>query len=304
MLVGSGAGVCRGVLNVLLRGPTMREVLFRAKERPHVVRSRSKDDHAQRLKVYRAHQIVHDTQVKRRLRDQWGAGLIMVATVTIASLGYWAWVAVGPGAEVVAEESEVSEEGLEDALTDLLGEDAILNDDTVPNIGLSEFRSWDAQMTIDSAQLELSLNGFLAPQAVANFLELSRSGFYEGVSCHRLTTEFIFVLQCGDPEGTGQGGPGYTFGPIENAPDDDVYTTGSLAMARVGGDEASMGSQFFIVYGDSTIPSDEAGGYTVFGSITSGLDALVADVIDQGTVDSVSDGTPVAPAEIANITIR
>lgn len=269
-----------------------------------MARSRSKDDHTQRLKVYRAHQIVHATQVKRRLRDQWGAGLIMVATVTVASLGYWGWVAVGPGASVVAEDSEISEEGLEDALSDLLGEEPVINDDTVPDIALSEFRSWDGQMTIDDAALELSLNGFLAPQAVANFLELSRSGFYDGVSCHRLTTEIIFVLQCGDPEGTGQGGPGYTFGPVENAPDDDVYTTGSLAMARVGGDESSMGSQFFIVYDDSTIPSDAAGGYTVFGSVTSGLDELVGSVIDQGTVDGVSDGAPVAPAEIANITIR
>jgi peptidyl-prolyl cis-trans isomerase B (cyclophilin B) len=65
-----------------------------------------------------------------------------------------------------------------------------------------------------------------------------------------------------------------------------------------------MGSQFFIVYDDSTIPSDDAGGYTVFGEITSGLDALTATVISQGTVGDVSDGEPAAPAEIGNITIR
>lgn len=275
-----------------------------------MARSRSQDDRSQRLKVYRAHQIVHDTQVTRRLRDQWGAGLIMVVAVTVASLGYWAWASVGPGSVTVAEESdepgdsEEAGEEFEDALSDVLGDEPVVNDDTVPDIGLSEFRGWDAEMAIDDAQLEISLNGFLAPQAVANFLELSRNGFYEGVSCHRLTTEGIFVLQCGDPEGTGQGGPGYTFGPIENAPEDDVYPAGSLAMARVGGDEASMGSQFFIVYDDSTIPSDEAGGYTVFGSIDSGLDQLVTDVIDQGTADDVADGEPVAPAEIGNITIR
>ncbi|AVG24082.1 peptidyl-prolyl cis-trans isomerase [Pontimonas salivibrio] len=266
--------------------------------------SRQKDDHNQRLKLYRAHQIVHNTQVTRRTRDQWAAGLIMVVAVSVASLGYWAWVAVGPGATVVAEESEGLEGGVEDAVTDLLGEEPVINEDTVPDIALSEFRSWEAQMTLDGVDLELSLNGFLAPQAVANFLELSRTGFYEGVSCHRLTTEGIFVLQCGDPEGTGQGGPGYTFGPIENAPEDDVYETGSLAMARVGGDDTSMGSQFFIVYDDSTIPSDAAGGYTLFGSVTSGLTELVDEVIEQGTVDGLPDGSPVAPAEISNITIR
>ena len=75
-------------------------------------------------------------------------------------------------------------------------------------------------------------------------------------------------------------------------------------MARSGGDGNSMGSQFFIVYDDSTIPADSAGGYTVFGEVTGGLDLLINEVIDPGTVDEVPDGTPVAPAEIANITIR
>jgi peptidyl-prolyl cis-trans isomerase B (cyclophilin B) len=152
--------------------------------------------------------------------------------------------------------------------------------------------------------LDITLNGFVAPQAVANFLSLTDEGFYEGVSCHRLTTAGIFVLQCGDPDGTGRGGPGYTFGPIENAPADELYPAATLAMARSGGDGASMGSQFFIVYDDSTIPADSAGGYTVFGEVTGGLDELMSEVIDQGTVDEVPDGTPVAPAEIGNITIR
>ncbi len=87
------------------------------------------------------------------------------------------------------------------------------------------------------------------------------------------------------PGGTGGGGPGYSWGPIENAPTDDVYPAGTIAMARVGNDGASMGSQFFLVYEDSTIPSDSAGGYTVFGHITSGLD-VVTTIADAGTVDA------------------
>lgn len=228
----------------------------------------------------------------------------MVAAVTVSGLGYWGWATIGPGAPEAAEPATEEEQAeLEEALDELIGEDGA-EISPVPDIALSEYRAWDASMTIDGVELDVTLNGFVAPQAVANFLSLSEQGFYDGVSCHRLTTAGIFVLQCGDPEGTGRGGPGYTFGPIENAPADDSYPAGTLAMARSGGDGASMGSQFFIVYDDSTIPADSAGGYTVFGEITSGLDQLVSDIVSQGTIDEVPDGNPVAPAEIRNITIR
>lgn len=266
--------------------------------------SRSRSSEKSRLKTYRAHQIVHHTQEKRRVRDQWLAGLIMVAAVTVSGLGYWGWATIGPGAPEAAEPATEEEQAeLEEALDELIGEDGA-EISPVPDIALSEYRAWDASMTIDGVELDVTLNGFVAPQAVANFLSLSEQGFYDGVSCHRLTTAGIFVLQCGDPEGTGRGGPGYTFGPIENAPADDSYPAGTLAMARSGGDGASMGSQFFIVYDDSTIPADSAGGYTVFGEITSGLDQLVSDIVSQGTIDEVPDGNPLAPAEIRNITIR
>jgi peptidyl-prolyl cis-trans isomerase B (cyclophilin B) len=155
-------------------------------------------------------------------------------------------------------------------------------------------------MQVGEANLELELDGVNAPQAVANFLALSEKGFYEGVSCHRLVTDGIFVLQCGDPSGNGSGGPGYNFGPIENAPADDTYVTGSLAMARVGGDGSSMGSQFFIVYQDSRIPSDAAGGYTIFGKITSGLDQL-EPVISAGVEGGASDGPPAVKTSLGAI---
>lgn len=118
------------------------------------------------------------------------------------------------------------------------------------------------------------LDGAAAPQAVGSLTALAGAGYFDGTPCHRLTTSGIFVLQCGDPTGTGTGGPGYSFGPVENAPADDLYPAGTLAMARIGNDGASMGSQFFVVYEDSTIPSDAAGGYTVMGSVTSGLDIV------------------------------
>jgi peptidyl-prolyl cis-trans isomerase B (cyclophilin B) len=149
----------------------------------------------------------------------------------------------------------------------------------------------------------VSLDGAKAPQAVANFLSLAGNKFYNGVSCHRLTTAGIFVLQCGDPNGDGSGGPGYNWGPIENAPGDNVYQEGVLAMARVGGNASSMGSQFFIVYKDSTIPSDNVGGYTVFGKITKGLSGL-DKVIKAGTEDGSGDGKPAIETKLGSIVLK
>lgn len=159
-----------------------------------------------------------------------------------------------------------------------------------PDPAVAEGRTWTATLTTTCGDITMELDGALAPQSVANFVQLARDGFYDQTPCHRLTVQGIFVLQCGDPTATGQGGPGYTWGPIENAPADDLYPAGTLAMARVGGDAASQGSQFFLVYQDSTIPSDDAGGYSVFGRITGGLD--IVQQIAEGGVGP--DGT--APA--------
>ena len=173
----------------------------------------------------------------------------------------------------------------------------------VPDPAISQNREWSATMEVGGKNLELTLDGVNAPQAVANFLSLNSKNFYKDISCHRLTTEGIFVLQCGDPNGDGSGGPGYSWGPIENAPTDDVYKDGVLAMARVGGDGSSMGSQFFIVYQDSTIPSDAAGGYTVFGKITKGLSGL-DPVIKAGTADGSGDGKPAIETKLGTITLK
>src|SRR5690606_32223453 len=115
---------------------------------------------------------------------------------------------------------------------------------------------WTATFSTSVGEVVVELDGAAAPQAVASFIALAEEGFFDSTECHRLTTSGIFVLQCGDPLGTGTGGPSYRYGPIENAPEDDVYPAGTLAMARVGNDGESMGSQFFVVYQDSTIPSD------------------------------------------------
>lgn len=177
------------------------------------------------------------------------------------------------------------------------------NSALVPAASLAEGREWSGTLEVGGKKLEVTLDGAAAPQAVSNFLSLANKNFYTDVSCHRLTTAGIFVLQCGDPNGDGTGGPGYSFGPIENAPAEDLYKEGYLAMARRGGDGSSMGSQFFIVYADSTIPSDDAGGYTVFGKITKGLSGLDS-AIKAGTEDGSGDGKPAQEIKLGAIALQ
>lgn len=175
------------------------------------------------------------------------------------------------------------------------------NDGVVPEPSLAEDRTWTGTISTSAGELEVELDGAAAPQAVANFVTLAREGYFDDTICHRLVTSGIYVLQCGDPTASGMGGPGYSWGPIENAPSDDVYPAGTIAMARVGGDGESMGSQFFLVYEDSQIPSDAAGGYTVFGRITSGLDVVQA-IADAGTQDGSE--RPVTDVTIEGVEIQ
>ena len=148
----------------------------------------------------------------------------------------------------------------------------------------------------------MTLDGEKAPQAVAAFVELANQGYWINSPCHRLTAaETLKVLQCGDPTGTGQGDPGFGFG-VENAPEDGTYPRGTLAMARTQDPEKGNGGQFFIVYGDSSLPDPD--GYTVFGTVTSGLDIVdriaAAGVAPGGSPD---DGAPAAPISILRVAV-
>ena len=143
---------------------------------------------------------------------------------------------------------------------------------SVPAASVAENRSWTGSMYVNGCKLEIKLDGAKAPQAVANFITLAKSGFYNDNYCHRISNAGLFMLQCGDPNGDGTGGPGYSFGPNnENAPADGLYKTGVIAMANSGGD-ASQGSQFFIVYADSPLSPN----YAVVGTVTSGIDKIAA----------------------------
>ncbi len=171
---------------------------------------------------------------------------------------------------------------------------------TPPPKTLAQGAVWAANLTTSAGDITLQLDGTKAPQTVSSFLFLSREKFYAGSKCHRLTTQGIYVLQCGDPTGTGSGGPGYQYG-IENAPADGKYPAGTVAMARTS-DPNSNGSQFFLVYQDSSLPTD-GGGYSIFGKVTKGLDVLKR-VAAAGTADGGGDGAPKEPVVIKSITVE
>lgn len=137
-----------------------------------------------------------------------------------------------------------------------------------------------------------------AAATVSSEVFLAKEGFYDNTTCHRLTTSGIFVLQCGDPAGDGTGGPGYTV-PDENLPADgeNNYPAGTVAMANAG--PGTSGSQFFIVYDDTTLP----GAYTIWGQVTSGLD-LVQEIASVGVEDGGTDGAPRQPVFIESATIQ
>jgi peptidyl-prolyl cis-trans isomerase B (cyclophilin B) len=105
-----------------------------------------------------------------------------------------------------------------------------------------------------------------APCTTLSFRFLASKGYFSNTHCHRLTAQRIYVLQCGDPTGTGAGGPGYAFNDENLA--GATYPAGTVAMANAGPD--TNGSQFFLTWKDTTL----APNYTPFGTVTSGMDVL------------------------------
>jgi cyclophilin family peptidyl-prolyl cis-trans isomerase len=123
---------------------------------------------------------------------------------------------------------------------------------------------------------------------------LARYHYFDGISCHRIVPGF--VIQCGDPQGTGQGGPGYTF--ADELPKAGQYKLGSLAMANSGPN--TNGSQFFIITGDQGVQLQP--NYSLFGQVTSGTD--VTQKIDALGVQGSPTGAPKEKVTIDSVTIK
>ena len=156
----------------------------------------------------------------------------------------------------------------------------------LPNAGITESNKATISFTTNQGEIVIETTPSLAPLTVNAITALAQKNYFDKTICHRLTTEGIYVLQCGDPTGTGTGGPGFNI-PDENLPEavENNYPAGTVAMANAG--PGTSGSQFFLVYQDTTLGPD----YTIWGSITSGLDILQT-IASAGVVDGGADGAP------------
>jgi peptidyl-prolyl cis-trans isomerase B (cyclophilin B) len=163
-----------------------------------------------------------------------------------------------------------------------------------PKATLAAGKRYDVDLKTNCGTITIRLATGRAPRTAASFADLVKRGFYDGLTFHRIVHDF--VIQGGDPLGTGMGGPGFTV--VETPPDDLAYTTGVVAMAKTEADpRGASGSQFFIVTGDDAkLPPD----YALAGGVVRGMD--VAQLIGRAAVDAQDQ--PSSPVVIEKATLR
>lgn len=159
----------------------------------------------------------------------------------------------------------------------------------VKNVGTST-----ATLSLTAGDIELTLDRAATPCTVNSFESLAIQGYFDDTACHRLVDTGIFVLQCGDPTGTGTGGPGYSF--ADETDRSMTYPAGTVAMANAGAD--TNGSQFFLVYEDTELKPD----YTVFATMDEEGLAVVRSIASQG-VAAENPPNPIAEALITAVTL-
>jgi len=166
-----------------------------------------------------------------------------------------------------------------------------------PPMTIDQNKQYTATIKTNYGDIEVQLFPKDAPVTVNNFVFLDRQGFYNGVKFHRVVKGF--VIQGGDPTGTGAGGPGYRFADEKISKD---YVAGTLAMANAGAD--TNGSQFFITLADLSgrLPKN----YTIFGQVTAGLDVVknIGNVPVKAKVPGAEVSSPTVDVHIDSITIQ
>ena len=162
-----------------------------------------------------------------------------------------------------------------------------------PTEALDPAKTYRLAFQTSCGSFTVELDPKQAPKTAASLVELAESGFFDGTTFHRVVPGF--VIQGGDPTGTGTGGPGYS--TVDVPPQDAAYTKGVVAMAKAGNEApGTSGSQFFVVTGaDAGLPPE----YAVVGTVTDGLDTVLA-------IDAlgVGDGPPSQPVVIENVTVE
>ena len=248
-----------------------------------------------------------DREDTARVRQRLVA-IVVVGALVLAGGGWAIFTLIDRGSEpesTASEIDEVAEELIEEieagaAVVDICAEPAPtrvddLTFDAAPDAATAA--SGTLTLATNCGNISINLAADDAPATVASMTFLANEGFFDGTACHRLTTAGIFVLQCGDPAGNGTGGPGYQI-PDENLPAEGEanYPAGTVAMANAG--PGTGGSQFFLVYEDTTLPS----GYTIWGQVTDGLD-IVRAIAEAGVADGGGDGLPAQPIVIESATV-
>jgi peptidyl-prolyl cis-trans isomerase B (cyclophilin B) len=155
-----------------------------------------------------------------------------------------------------------------------------------------------ATITTNFGDIGLTLDAATTPCTVQSFVSLAEQGFYDDTPCPRIGDQEGFgILQCGDPTGTGSGGPGYSF--ADELSGDETYPAGTLAMANAGPD--TNGSQFFLVFRDSQFPPS----YTVFGTIDEAGLATIDEIAAEGNdgAHPAGGGVPNKDVTIEKVTV-
>ncbi|MDH6180998.1 peptidyl-prolyl cis-trans isomerase B (cyclophilin B) [Microbacteriaceae bacterium SG_E_30_P1] len=265
---------------------------------PNKSSAREAREARERLRRYNARQAVHENQHKRRRRDNILAIIGVVAVAAVAGALQIFYFSGGPGTPTPTPSASPSASATATPEGQNVGD--------VPAPDFAEQRPYTGSIVFNGdISLGVELDPTVAPQAVSSLLKDANDGYYIDKACHRLvTSESAGLIQCGALDANGTSDLTYSFGPIENAPADGLYPAGTIAIARVGDDAYSNGHQFFIVVQDTVLPADSAGGYSVVGTVTSGLDALIASVTSQGTADGAPDGAPAVPTTITGFTLE
>lgn len=160
-----------------------------------------------------------------------------------------------------------------------------------PDMKIKKNKTYTALLTTTEGDITIALNAKETPITVNNFVDLAKKKFYNNTIFHRVIKGFM--IQGGDPEGTGRGGPGYKFDDEKFEGD---YTRGTVAMANAGPN--TNGSQFFIMHKDNNLPKN----YTIFGKVTKGLDVI--DKIAEAPVETGGEGsTPKKPVTVESVAI-
>ncbi|WP_053644078.1 MULTISPECIES: peptidylprolyl isomerase [unclassified Streptomyces] len=174
-----------------------------------------------------------------------------------------------------------------------------------PELTVDRKASYDMALKTNAGDITITMDAAKTPRTVNSFKHLADKKYFDGSKCHRLTTQGIFVLQCGDPQGTGTGGPGYTI-PDENldalgkagADGAVTFPAGTVAMANTG-QPGTGGSQFFLVYKDTRLPPT----YTPFGKIDAAGLKAVQEVAKAGVEGGAKDGAPKKAVTVEKATV-